>query len=335
MKNSSKRVWPLIVLVWVAMATLHLQAPLATAAEVETKNADTMGHGSAEEIVVAKVNGTSINMAQLMRKMAEISRTKHGSQEISPLMAEKIKQEATDALVIEELAVQKATAAIKTISPTILDQKVKAIRTKYKSEQEFQLYIKDEFGGMAGLRKQMERHVALELFIGQEFDSKITVSDQDVQKGYEEGKAYFVADEFVQINDLIFFLDPADPSSASKIEAARQTIVDKYENDPSRLTADGTFALEKNVPLDKVKNKALYEAARTLKEYGWSKPVNVDGNLHIVQLVGHKPAINKSLKDVTPYLTDEIRKQKRQEMLNAWMAGLKTGANIEIIDLTR
>lgn len=319
-----------------AAMTCLLWPAVSYAEQSAGKVDDTMGHGSAADIVVAKVNGKVINMSQLLQEMAEISSTKHGSQEVSPLLAEKIKQEATDKLVIEELALQVAGAKIKSVPSGRLDSKIQAVRKKYKDEDTFQKYIKDEFGGMDGFRKQMERLLALEIYIAQEFESKVSVSDQEVQKAYDEAKEkFFVTDEFVQVNDLIFFLDPADSGSAGVIAKIKKAIIDQHNNDPARYPSDGTFTVEKNKPLDKNKDKLLFEAARVLKEYAWSEPINVDGNLHIVQLIGYKPAVNKSLKEVSTYLKTELSKQKLQEMLNTWMAGLKNGANIEIVDLTR
>lgn len=324
-----------MAILFMALTWPWSQGPVCAADTPAAKEDETMGHGSAEEIVVAKVNGKSISMALLMKAMAEISRTKHGSQEVSPLLAEKIKQEATDKLIIEELALQKAGAVVKTIPPGRLEEKVAAVRKKFKTEDAYQSYIKNEFGGMEAFRKEMARLLPLEIFIDQEFEAKIVVTDQDVQKAYEEGKKYFVADEFVQVNDMIFFLEPDASDSAAKVEAIKQKIINQHKNDPSQLPMDGTFSLEKNKPLDKVKDKDLYAAAKALKEYGWTSPINVDGNLHIAQLIGYKPAKNKSLQDVTAYLTNEIRNRKRQELLNPWMTGLKQGADIEIMDLSR
>ena len=335
MENCNTRVRPFSLILMVAMAWLCLQASVL-AANHGDKQDDTMGHGSAEEVVVATVNGKVINMAQLMRTMAEVSRKKHGNQEVSPLLAEKIKQEAMDKLIMDELAMQSAASTIKAISPERVEAKIQAVKKKYKSDVEFQQFIKGEFGGMDDFRRQIERFLILEKFISQEFDSKIVVSDQEVEKAYEAGKSrYFVTDAFVQVNDLIFFLDPADPESGIKIEKIKKTIIEKYDNDPGRMPNDGSFTIQKNRPLDKVRDTLLYEAAKGLKEYGWTAPVNVDGNLHIVQLIGYKPEVNKSLKDVTPYLQSEIRKRKRQELINTWMSGLKEGAAIEIMDLTR
>ncbi|MBU4151345.1 MAG: peptidyl-prolyl cis-trans isomerase [Proteobacteria bacterium] len=305
------------------------------AADSETAGDMTMGHGSAEEIVVVKVNGQVINMAQLMREMADVSRKKYGTQEISQLLAEKIKREATEKLITEELVYQVAHSSIKTIPSERFDQSRQEIRKNYGSEDEFQRYIKDEFGGEKKFRYWVERFLTVELYISQEFDSKIIVTDQEVQKAYDDARSYFVTDEFVQVNDLVFFLDPMSTESVTRIEEIKQTIVSKYNNDPEQMPTDGTFAVEKNMPLDKVKDQKLYEAAKGLKEYGWTAPVNVEGNLHIAQLIGYKPANNKSLKEVTPYLTSEIRKQKRQAMLNDWMAGLRKGAAIEMMDLTQ
>ena len=319
-----------MALTWLCLLTPVLGANPAG------KDDETMGHGSAEDVVVAKVNGAVINMDQLMRKMTQISRTKHGSEEVSPLLAEKIKQEAIDKLVIEELAVQVASAKIKNITPDQIEGKIQAIKKKYKTEEAFQQYVQSDFGGMDGLRKLLMRSLPLELFITQEFDAKVEVSDQEVQQAYEAAKEQsYVTDEFVQVNDLVFFLDPTDPESIAKIEKIKKSIVDEYDNDPTKFPGEGAFTIQKNLPLDKVKDKALFEAAKGLKEYGFSAPVNVDGNLHMVQLVGYKSAINKSLQDVAPQLKEQLRQQKRQALINTWMAGLKEGAKIEVMDLTR
>ena len=336
MGNGKESCGALSVMCIVATLWLCLQAPIVATASSGGKADETMGHSSAEEVVVAKVNGKVINMAQLMREMANISMQKYGQQEISPFLAEKIKREAIDKAIVEELAFQQANARIKSVTPDALEGKTQEIREKYKSEDEFRQYMKDEFGGEDGFRKQVERSLTLELFVKQEFESKIEVSDQEVKTAYEESKRQlFVKDEFVQVNDLMFFFDTADPASLEKIETIKKTIIDQYGNDPTKMPLDGTFAVEKNKPLDKVKHRPVYEAAKGLKEQGWSVPINVDGNLHVVQLIGYKPAVNKSLQDVAAYLTNEIRKQKRQNLLNAWLAGLKNGAEIEVMDLTR
>ncbi len=332
--DAGKKVGFALGVLFVAMVLLCLQSPVC-AANAADKGDETMGHGSAVDIVVAKVNGSVINMDQLMRTMSHISRTKHGSQEVSPLLAEKIKQEAIDKLVIEELAAQVAGAKIKVTAEQI-EAKIQAIKQKYKSEDAFQKYVQNDFNGIDGLRKLLQRSLPLELFIAQEFDAKVTVSDQEVQQAYDAAKAQsFVTEEFVQVNDLLFFLDPVAPESEASIEKIKKSIAEQYNNDPSQFPAEGTYTLQKNRPLDKVKDKALYDAARGLKEYGWSTMVNVDGNLHVVQLVGFKSAVNKSLPEVAPQLKKQVRQQKLQGLINTWMAGLKEGATIEVMDLTR
>lgn len=336
MENRKKRGWSFSVLCMAVVIWLWSQLTVVAANPQETEDI-TMGHGAAaEEVVVAKVNGTVINMAQLMRAMSEVSMKKYRKQEVSPLLADKIKREATDKLIVEELVFQSARAKVKAVPAERLEAKIQAVKNQYKSEAEYQQYVKDEFGGMEGFRHHLERFLIIELFVAQEFESKALVSEQEIQEAYEASKTQvFVKDEFVQVNDLIFFFDPADPETKGKIEKIKQSIIDKHDNDPTKIPTDGTFTVEKNVPLDKAKDKLLYEAAKGLKQFGWTAPIDVDGNLHIAQLIGYKPAVNKSLQDVTPYLTTEIKKQKRQALLDAWMAGLKNGASIEIMDLTQ
>ncbi|MDA8419118.1 MAG: peptidyl-prolyl cis-trans isomerase [Desulfobacteraceae bacterium] len=293
-------------------------------------------HGDAEKVVVAKVNGQVINMAQLMRKMSEISRTEHGSEAISPLLAQEIKKEATDKLITEELAYQKAKAVIKGVPPERLKDKIAQVKKRFKDEADFQHFVKNQFGGEKEFENQMQRFETIQMFIEQEFDAKIKVSDQEIKKAYEAEKhQLFVTDELVQINDLVFFSDPKAADSVAKAKQVRQGIIDKFGNDPGKLPEDNSFALQKSVTLNQTKSRALFEAARVLKPYKWSEPVEMDGNLHIVQLVGYRPAVNKSLAEATPFLENQLKQGKRQAMINQWMAGLRQGADIKIMDLTQ
>jgi len=294
---------------------------------------DLMGHGDAGEIVVAKVNGVEINMAQLMKKMREVTERKYGTRGISPYLANKIKAEAMDRLITEELAYQKASRVV-LVTPPEVDAYVATVREKHGGDEGLAAYLKEEGMSMEDLRRQARRFLTVKRYVEQEIESGISVSDEEIREAYEGAKGkYFMQKEAVQVNRIVFFLDPGDPKAKDKIAQIMRRVRDEAGGDPTKLTPDGTFIVEANVRLDKVADAPLYEAARKLDEYAFSGPIEHNGTLYVVQLTGYKPEIVKSIDEVMPYLRRKIKERRRRALLDQWMKGLRDGAKIEIMDI--
>lgn len=297
---------------------------------------ETMGHGAAGKVVVARVNGTELNMAMLMKKMRDLARRKYGSQEITSLVATKIKNDGIDELITEELAYQKAIAAIKTVPKAEVDATLAAEVERVGGEEAFQKNLATSGLTREGLRKELERSLAVQLYIRKEIEDKIQVSEEEIKLAYQGAKdKYFIQHEVVEVTDVTFFMDPGAAEAGKRLQAFREQVLAREDKDPARLTPDGTFIAQKNIKLDKVKDKALYEAAKVLKEHQLSAPINVGGTMHVVQLTGYKPDVAKRLDEVHDYLVNELKNNKKQDLVNQWIASFRDGAKIEIVDITQ
>ncbi len=316
----------------VLLSLIYLSVFLCNA-EAGQDSEGAMGHGGAQEVVVAKVNGVVINMEQLMNKMREVTQRKYGRREISPLLADKIRTEATNDLITEELAFQKASVKV-VVTPPMVDTHISGMKKRYGGMDGLQKYLQEEGMSYEQLAVQARRFLTVKLYVEQEIDAKIKISDQEIMAAYQGAKTkYFMQREMVQVNKMIFFLDPVAADTIEKIDAVLKRIEEETDNDPIQLTPDGSFIVQSAIKLNKENDSKLYEVAKKLPEYGFSKPIDVDGTLYVVQLTGYKPEVVKTVEEVMPYLKRKITQTRRQEMLAAWMAGLREGAEVEIVDL--
>lgn len=292
-----------------------------------------MGHSNAASIVVARVNGVKINMAQLLDRIYDLTMERYGRREITPLLAQRIKDESLKQLVTEELAYQKAAQSIKISAAEV--KKVTKLQIKAMGgDKGLKKYLQaNGLKNRAAFEEQIRRMLTVRAYIRKNIDPKIKITDNDLKAAYARGQAYFHTPENIQVNKILFFGDPKDSRTIQQIMKVRGEIINKYNNHPEKLKINGTFVVQKNVHLNKVADKKLYEAAKKLGRYEISKPIEMNGNFYLVQLTGYQPAQNKSFKMVKGYLEIEIMNRKKQALLAAWRKQLPKGAKIEFVDL--
>lgn len=296
----------------------------------------TMGHDGSDQVVVATVNGTEITMTSLIKKMYDIAQKKFGKKEISPLVARKIKSDAVKALVTEELAYQKAFAVVGKLPAGAVEESLSAFKEKVGDDKAFEEFLKREGLTLDAYREQTRRALVVQLFVKREIGDKVKVTEEELSNAYKGAKGkYFVRQEEVQVTDIILFVDPDSPEGMAEAEKFRSKVINEYGGDPFKVPLDGSFVARKNISLNKVSSKERYDLAKKLGEGVLSHPVNVGGTLHLVQLTGYQSEISKDIDEVRGYLTGEIKKRKRQEMIKQWVSGLRDGADVVVHDLMR
>lgn len=291
------------------------------------------GHESTGTMVVAKVNETEILMSQLMDKIRKLTMGKQQGQELTPAMAEQIRKKALQMLITEELAYQHAKSLNITIDQADVSKKIAELKKSMQSEEHFQDYLKlKNINSEEELKIELEKFLAVQTAINQEVDQKIEVSEEDIQKAYENNIEKFTEHERIDITDVIFFLAPEAEESIQKARELRLRIINDYESNPSLLPADSFFAVRENITLNERIHEKLYAAAKETPKDALSDVLNIDGTLHIIKLTGYKPEKVKTLEEVKPELRGQLRSALRKMKLDEWKVNLFTDAKIEIID---
>lgn len=290
-------------------------------------------HGNVDAIIVAKVNSNGIALRDLMNKIREITMKNYGREQITPSLAERIKNEALNRLIIEELAFQRARAMGVQIRPEDIAQKTAQMKKWLGGEEQFQDYLIKNNMTEQDFRIQTERYLAVKKALEQEVIADIEVTEEDIQNAYAEAKEeYFVQQEKITVDQVIFFLDSKSKESIKKAEEIRAKAINEYAGNLQKLPADTSMLVLTNVALNEDTDKALYAAAKQMQINDLSEVINDNGTLYLIKLLAYTPRVEKPLDEVRPYLRRKLKERFRQKAIEEWRASLKEGANIEIID---
>ena len=109
-------------------------------------------------------------------------------QQRTPELDEKVRNDALDILIFQELAVQEAKKRGMKVKPEVIDGAVKKIKAD-KGSEAFQTYLAENGLTEDELRKTIEQDALFEMIAAQEIDVKITVTDAALRERYKKEKA--------------------------------------------------------------------------------------------------------------------------------------------------
>lgn len=147
---------------------------------------------AAKQTVAAHVNGVAITMDDLVREMNKVAPkyVKEGKK-TDQKTTEKVKKEALDNLIFNELAVQEAVKQGMKVGPERIDQVVALMKKQMETPEAYQKYLDGLGITEAGLKKRIERSHLLEMITGKEIFQKIAIDQKDMRAEYEKNKSTF------------------------------------------------------------------------------------------------------------------------------------------------
>jgi hypothetical protein len=178
---------------------------------------------AAKKVFAARVNGVEITALDLVREMNKVApKYTKGTEEGSPATTAKIKKEALDNLIFNELAVQEAVRQGMTVSPEKINTVVELMKKQMGSKEAYQGYLDGLGTTEEGLRKRIERSHLLEMVTAKEIYQKIKTDEKDSRAEYEKNKgAYKRGDKQLSYDEAAPFIKrrlTADAGAAKKQE---------------------------------------------------------------------------------------------------------------------
>jgi SurA-like protein len=141
-----------------------------------------------KKAVAASVNGETITMFTLLREMNTIA-PQYPAREPGKELDARIRKDALNTLIVQELAVQEARKRGMRVKPEVLDAEMKKIKTKTGSEEAYQQYLAQQGLTDTEFRQMIEQDALFEMIAEQEIDKKTTVTDVMLKERYEKEKA--------------------------------------------------------------------------------------------------------------------------------------------------
>ena len=280
-------------------------------------------------LIVARVNGADITLRALngmTLRMEEINARTATSE-----TREETRRKALDNLILRDLALQEAERRGLRVEEQSVDRAMARFIANKGHEEGYQDYLQKEKLTPADVRAQFERSILLQRITGIEVVSKVTVTDDDARKEYEQHKDQYIAPEKVTVIDVAVSLRSGDEAAAKKAnELLAQLNADK-DTDPFRLVRDDLFTVRK-LDLEKEKPPELYAAARQLKEGELSGAIRTGDSVHILKLTGYTPERQLSFEEAKGTILGKLKAVAQVKRFAEWGQELKKDAKIELFD---
>lgn len=294
-------------------------------AEGERKAAE-----EAKKIIVARVNGADINMLMLTRAMNRVAPkyVKEG-EAVTPETTTKIKREALDRLIFEELAVQEAVKQGINPAPETIEKVVAQVKQNMRSEQGYRDYLDKAGLTEDDLKKIIERSQRYELITAREVYGKVKVDEKLLHDEYEKEKGKFVLPDNFVVEDVFFLQGKDEEATRGKAEQILKTIM-KNDNDVWKLVLDGSFIVRK-INIKKEKYPEIYKAMTDMKVGDLSGVMKDKDGFHIIKVVKKEPSRQATFEEARGAIEPEFLVPAQDQRREEWERELRENAKIEIL----
>ncbi len=309
------------------------------AAKADTKLNDLFG-----DDVVAKAKGFEIKRSQIDE--AVIPMKSSAAARGQPIPAEQVtrlEQQVLDRLIQIQLLLSKATDADKAAGNVSRDKRYEAIKTRSGSEEALVRNLKSVGMTIDELQAKMLEESIAEAVLEREL--KISVSDDDIKKFYDDNPSKFEQPEMVRASHIL--LTTRDPSGAELSEEQKTAKRKKAEDLLKRAKAGDDFAKlakensedpgskdnggEYTFPRGKMVPE-FESAAFSLQTNQVSEIVTTQFGFHIIKLSEKIPAKKVELAKVSQDIKDYLKQQATQKQLPDYMKSLKKDVDLQILD---
>ncbi len=257
---------------------------------------------------------------------------------------DKLKKEVINNLIDQKLIITMAKDENINISDEAVADRVNefidSLRKRFSNEAEFEEALSKEGLSYTDFRLKIESQVRDNLVFTkvkqkkqQDFISKSTVSDEEIENFYNNNKSQFKINDEVNLKHIFF-----DKSNDSIKD------LKKYTNDLYNAIISGKSfekVTEELKSVDGIKvvdlgwvdttqlARNIREAVTGLKKNAVTKPVETEDGYHILKVVDVKKGQLQPLNEIKEKVRIKIIEEKVEKMWNEWLTKIKKDAYIK------
>ena len=296
----------------------------------------------AADQTVAKVNGTVLTRADLLREEYAIFPYARQHNGVPKELAAQIRDGAMKMLVFEELTYQEALRRRMTISPARLQSAEAQFRKQFPTPDQFNAFVDSEFHGSRRLLdEKIRRSLLIEAVLKVEVENKCTITPAELRAAYDKNAARYTHPEMYTFQTISVLPPPNATADQLKegrkraeqaIRQAKQTksaeefglLAEKVSDDDYRVV----MGQHKPVPVNELAPQVV-KALRAMKPGDVSDLIQLDQAYTIVRLGEHVPAGQTKFDEVKTQLAKELQQTKRNQLRAALDRQLRQKAKIE------
>ena len=254
----------------------------------------------------------------------------------------RLREEAMEKLIEQELVRQAAERAGITIEPAEIDAAVAELRAVFDSDQKFQMRLTDEgYADEADYRRHVGRMLAAKHYLDNLRGAQAAVDDAALEAYYRDNTHRLTLPEQVRVRHILLTWKPMgtqDDRAAIReqmapiLERARAgedfaALAREFTDDAAtRGTGGDTGWFRRGQMVS-----AFEAVAFGLQPGQISDPVETAYGVHILYGEGHREARLLPLDEIREQLREHIRTERAEQAVEAEMARLREAADIQIL----
>jgi peptidyl-prolyl cis-trans isomerase C len=289
--------------------------------------------------VVAKVNGEDIRKTEL--EMAVKTLEERAQQAVPAEQRDTVYRQVLDRIVGFKLLVQEAKSRKLVAPPWEVDSQIDSVKKQFQSDDQFQQMLKSRGITLEQLRTETADSVTVNKMLQAEVEPKLTVTEPEVKKFFDENKPRFRQEDSVHVSHILIRADEkADAATKAKAKAQAEDILKqlkngtafadlakKFSQDPGSAPNGGDlsfFSKGQMVP-------AFENAAFALQPGQTSAVVQSPFGYHIIKSIETKPGRDLPYEEVRAQIGDYLKQQLRDKKSQEFVESLKAKAKVQIL----
>ena len=230
----------------------------------------------------------------------------------------------------KKMLLLKAQQAGVSASDSVVNAQLQKYYASRGGEENFTKLVEQQGFTIDYVKQDIHDQMTVQEFLDEELESKLAISDQDLEQAYKEDKT-------ATVQHILFMTQgKSDSAKAAIREKAEQVLArakagedfgalaKEFSEDPGSKDKGGLY---KDFPRGRMV-KSFEDAAFTLPIGSISDLVETVYGLHILKIINRKKE-TRPFDDVKEELRGQIEKTKRRDVFNDYIEQLKTESNYQ------
>jgi peptidyl-prolyl cis-trans isomerase C len=288
--------------------------------------------------VVAKVNATDIEKAELLEQVSSVENQARGAIDTTTItFYRRVLDDMVGAELLYQSSVEKHLAA----ASGDVEKQLDTFRSRFPTPQAFDQALAAQGMTLDGLKKQIQRDMSIQKLIETDITPKITVTEEAKRKFYDENSDKMRQADRLRLSHILKRVAP-DATPETKAAARREmdalleqakggadfgALAREHSDDPgsAKTGAGGELVVGRGETVP-----SFEEAAFALQPGGLSPVVETQFGFHIIKLLEKIDGQLVPYDQVSPKIEEYLKQQGLQEQIQSTVEALKGKAQVEI-----
>jgi parvulin-like peptidyl-prolyl isomerase len=282
----------------------------------------------AENIIVAKVNGTALTKKDLDTELDRLIPQITFHRNVSPEKRKYYYGKAIEEIVAKELQFQDALAKGIKNDKGKVEAQTEKFKKRFKSKEAFKAALDKEGLTEDQLQANIEKEMLVQAVIARTVTEPAQINEAELKEYYEKNLSKFKQPETMRLR----LISTKDEKKSKDIFAKLKDGDDfgdlayNMSEDDYRVKSGDIGYVHKGRMLPEIE-----DAASKLKAGEMSGPFSADNKWYIIKLEDRKPEKLLSFEGTKVKLKKELEAERAKELKKKWMEDLKAKAKIEVL----